>query len=84
MVKILSIFMATLAAISPVAQAGVWHCTPGLKYCGATLQQYDFLGAEKLEEDALHNCVSPQKVGDMRLCRWGCDDRSAGRSDHCV
>ncbi|KAG6206681.1 hypothetical protein E4U35_001535 [Claviceps purpurea] len=41
MVKILSIFMATLAAISSVAQAGVWHCTPGLKYCGATLQQYD-------------------------------------------
>ncbi|KAG6266780.1 hypothetical protein E4U49_000256 [Claviceps purpurea] len=88
MVKILSIFMATLAAISPVAQAGVWHCTPGL--CQSwdlainAAPIVDFPGAEKLEEDALYNCVSPQKVGDMRLCRWGCDDRSAGRSDHSI
>ncbi|KAG6224332.1 hypothetical protein E4U34_000434 [Claviceps purpurea] len=38
MVKVLSIFLATLAAISPVVQAGA--CTPGLQYCGSTLTRY--------------------------------------------
>ncbi|KAG5922201.1 hypothetical protein E4U61_005568 [Claviceps capensis] len=38
MVNILSIFLATLAAISPVAQAG--NCVPSLHYCGSTLQRY--------------------------------------------
>ncbi|KAG5935535.1 hypothetical protein E4U60_003121 [Claviceps pazoutovae] len=37
MVKILSIFITTLAAISPMVQAG---CTPGLNYCGWNLRQY--------------------------------------------
>ncbi|KAG6120388.1 hypothetical protein E4U13_006594, partial [Claviceps humidiphila] len=59
MVKILSIFLATLAAISPVAQAG--NCVPHLKYCGSTLQRYDFPGAEKLRPDVLYNCASPQE-----------------------
>ncbi|KAG6069623.1 hypothetical protein E4U16_007567 [Claviceps sp. LM84 group G4] len=57
MVKTLSIFLATLAAISPVVQAG--NCVPGLKYCGHTLQRYDFPGAEKLEKNVLYNCISP-------------------------
>ncbi|KAG5971788.1 hypothetical protein E4U56_006571 [Claviceps arundinis] len=60
MVKILSIFLATLAAISPVAQAG--NCVPGLKYCGSTLQRYDFPGAEKLERNVLYGCISPREL----------------------
>lgn len=35
MVQILPLFLATLAAISPVVQAA--SCTPGLDYCGFTL-----------------------------------------------
>ncbi|KAG5949398.1 hypothetical protein E4U60_005589 [Claviceps pazoutovae] len=46
MVKILSIFLATLAAIGPVAQAAA--CIRGRKYCGATLQRY---GNEPLLND---------------------------------
>ncbi|KAG6163503.1 hypothetical protein E4U51_005671 [Claviceps purpurea] len=38
MVKILSIFMATLAAISPVVQARA--CIPGNNYCGSTLTTF--------------------------------------------
>ncbi|KAG6174545.1 hypothetical protein E4U51_001556 [Claviceps purpurea] len=38
MVRILSIFITTLAAVSPVAHAGV--CVPGLQYCGSTLKDY--------------------------------------------
>ncbi|KAG5942860.1 hypothetical protein E4U59_000804 [Claviceps monticola] len=36
MVRILSIFITTLAAVCPVAHAGV--CVPGLQYCGSTLK----------------------------------------------
>ncbi|KAG6065347.1 hypothetical protein E4U32_007460 [Claviceps aff. humidiphila group G2b] len=50
MVKILSIFLATLAAISPVAQAG--NCVPGLKYCGSTLQRYDIENVNALCRDS--------------------------------
>ncbi|KAG6136028.1 hypothetical protein E4U38_001563 [Claviceps purpurea] len=39
MVKILSMFMTTLATVGPIVQAG--PCTPGLKYCGFTLKNYD-------------------------------------------
>ncbi|KAG6055450.1 hypothetical protein E4U16_007566, partial [Claviceps sp. LM84 group G4] len=60
MVKILPIFLATLAAISPVVQAG--NCVPGLKYCGHTLQTYGFPGAGRLKPDDLYDCVSPKKV----------------------
>lgn len=38
MVRILYIFITTLAAVSPVAHAGV--CVPGLQYCGSTLKDY--------------------------------------------
>ncbi|KAG6255264.1 hypothetical protein E4U23_004574 [Claviceps purpurea] len=65
MVKILSIFLATLAAFSPVAQAG--DCTPGVSYCGSTLQRYGFPGAGKLNPDDLYNCVSPKKVRRSRF-----------------
>ncbi|KAG5953749.1 hypothetical protein E4U57_005093 [Claviceps arundinis] len=88
MVKILSIFLATLAAISPVAQAG--NCVPGLKYCGSTLQRYvltaidalpivDFPGAEKLERNVLYDCISPREVRDLWECRW-CHDGGGGRA----
>ncbi|KAG6117222.1 hypothetical protein E4U13_001256 [Claviceps humidiphila] len=38
MVKILSIFITTLAALSPVAQAGA--CKEGIVNCGSTLQKF--------------------------------------------
>ncbi|KAG5948296.1 hypothetical protein E4U59_000024 [Claviceps monticola] len=38
MVKILSIFIATLAAVSPVAQAGA--CKKDILNCGSTLQKF--------------------------------------------
>ncbi|KAG6190307.1 hypothetical protein E4U36_003169 [Claviceps purpurea] len=81
MVKILSIFLATLAAFSPVAQAG--DCTPGVSYCGSTLQRYGFPGAGKLNPDDLYNCVSPKKVRRMWTCRIGCADRGVGEWDNC-
>ncbi|KAG6216070.1 hypothetical protein E4U34_005327 [Claviceps purpurea] len=38
MANILSILIATLAVVSPLAQAGA--CVPGLEYCGHTLATY--------------------------------------------
>ncbi|KAG6065346.1 hypothetical protein E4U32_007459 [Claviceps aff. humidiphila group G2b] len=63
MVKILSTFLATLAAISPVVQAG--NCVPKLQYCGSTLQRYNFPGAGKLRPDVLYNCASPQEAAKI-------------------
>ncbi|KAG6099538.1 hypothetical protein E4U31_004375 [Claviceps sp. LM219 group G6] len=81
MVKILSIFLATLAAISPVAQAG--NCRPGLRYCGSTLQRYDFPGAGNLLPAGLYRCTSPKEVEWVLRCPIGCQDQGAGQSDRC-
>ncbi|KAG6047911.1 hypothetical protein E4U17_007345 [Claviceps sp. LM77 group G4] len=84
MVKILSIFMATLAAISPVVQARV--CTPGLNYCGSTIKTYGFSDstASDLISDALYVC---QDDGSMKLLHrcigTPCVDGTGGLSDYC-
>ncbi|KAG6255267.1 hypothetical protein E4U23_004577 [Claviceps purpurea] len=70
MVKILSMFMTTLATVGPIVQAG--PCTPGLKYCGFTLKNYDYPGAENLKENTLYICNSN---GSMYIV-----EQAAGRS----
>lgn len=46
MVKILPIFLSTLAVMSPMAQ--VFACTPGLDYCGWVLDKYGGQGKKTL------------------------------------
>ncbi|KAG6142455.1 hypothetical protein E4U12_003347 [Claviceps purpurea] len=75
MVKILSIFMATLAAISPVVQARA--CIPGNNYCG-------FSTASDLISDALYNCQDDGTVKLLHKCDGvPCIDGTAGLSDYC-
>ncbi|KAG5991061.1 hypothetical protein E4U52_004018 [Claviceps spartinae] len=62
MVRILSIVITTLAAVSPVAQAGA--CVPGLQYCGSTLKDYGYNGAKSLHWNTLYQCNSD---GDWKL-----------------
>ncbi|KAG6314280.1 hypothetical protein E4U22_000151 [Claviceps purpurea] len=52
MANILSILIATLAVVSPLAQAGA--CVPGLEYCGHTLATYGY--GQSLTENALYRC----------------------------
>ncbi|KAG6242403.1 hypothetical protein E4U22_007099 [Claviceps purpurea] len=81
MVKILSMFMTTLATVGPIVQAG--PCTPGLKYCGFTLKNYDYPGAENLKENTLYICNSNGSVTRSGLCPIGCSHEGAGKSDSC-
>ncbi|KAG6161384.1 hypothetical protein E4U24_005986 [Claviceps purpurea] len=81
MVKILSIFVATLAAISPVVQAGA--CTPGLQYCGSTLTRYGVKQAWEVIADALYSCQRGGTVALVSTC-IDCQDKGAGRNDLCL
>ncbi|KAG6047523.1 hypothetical protein E4U17_007467 [Claviceps sp. LM77 group G4] len=83
MAKILSILIATLAVVSPVAQAA--PCTPGLHYCGHTLQQYGYPGAQSLGYNTLYQCQSDGSVGELVECSFPylCRDGGAGRRDYC-
>ncbi|KAG6026974.1 hypothetical protein E4U19_002320 [Claviceps sp. Clav32 group G5] len=82
MVKILSIFMATLAAISPVVQAKA--CTSGLNYCGSTLTTYGFSTASDLIPDALYICQDNGAVKLLHKCDGvPCVDGTGGLSDYC-
>ncbi|KAG6022810.1 hypothetical protein E4U19_004754 [Claviceps sp. Clav32 group G5] len=83
MAKILSILIATLAVVSPVAQAGA--CTPGLKYCGHTLQTYGYSGAQGLDSDTLYQCQSGGSVVKAVKCPFPfrCVDLGGGNSDDC-
>ncbi|KAG6166456.1 hypothetical protein E4U51_003554 [Claviceps purpurea] len=78
MVKISSIFITTLAAISPVVQAG---CTPGLNYCGWNLRKYG--GYDGLTLGAVYHCSSGGVVTKMEFCETGCADGGTGKNDHC-
>ncbi|KAG6229004.1 hypothetical protein E4U23_004576 [Claviceps purpurea] len=82
MVKILSIFMATLAAISPVVQARA--CIPGNNYCGSTLTTFGFSTASDLISDALYICQDDGTVKLLHKCDGvPCIDGTAGLSDYC-
>ncbi|KAG5922203.1 hypothetical protein E4U61_005570 [Claviceps capensis] len=82
MVKILPIFLATLAAISPVVQARV--CTPGSNYCGSTLTTYGFSTASDLIPDALYVCQDDGAVKLLHKCDGvPCIDSTGGLSDYC-
>ncbi|KAG6249673.1 hypothetical protein E4U23_001985 [Claviceps purpurea] len=88
MVKISSIFITLLAAISPVVQAG---CTPGLNYCGWNLRKYGgtntnmlpILGYDGLTLGAVYHCSSGGVVTKMEFCETGCADGGTGMNDHC-
>ncbi|KAG5949413.1 hypothetical protein E4U60_005604 [Claviceps pazoutovae] len=83
MVKILSILIATLAAVSPLAQAGA--CTPGLIYCGHTLETYGYPGAQNLDTITLYSCQSDGSVKKLKKCSVGmfCIDGGGGNDDFC-
>ncbi|CCE29077.1 uncharacterized protein CPUR_02768 [Claviceps purpurea 20.1] len=51
MLKIASVFIVALAAIGPVVQAAS-TCTPGLDYCGFTLERNGW--GSGLPTDGLH------------------------------
>ncbi|KAG6074612.1 hypothetical protein E4U31_004372 [Claviceps sp. LM219 group G6] len=81
MANILSILIATLAVVGPVAQAGA--CTPGLHYCGHTLRTYGYPGAQSLSSNNLYECQSDGSLGDLGECLFPCVDGGGGRSDFC-
>ncbi|KAG6084523.1 hypothetical protein E4U30_006827 [Claviceps sp. LM220 group G6] len=81
MVKILSVFMATLAAISPVAQAG--GCTPGLNYCGSTLIKYGVKKPTEVVPDFSYHCQPDGTVKFNHKCDY-CVEKGAGQNDLCV
>ncbi|KAG6112008.1 hypothetical protein E4U13_004514 [Claviceps humidiphila] len=85
MVIILSIFMATLAALSPVVQAKLAKpCTPGLHYCGSTLTSYGFSTASDLIPEALYSCQDNGDVTLLHECDGvPCVDGTAGLNDYC-
>ncbi|KAG6088645.1 hypothetical protein E4U15_005564 [Claviceps sp. LM218 group G6] len=80
MVKLLSVVAATLAAITPVVQAGA--CVPGLNYCGYTLEDNGWEG-QGLDRSELYYCESEYNVTPVQYCYDGCRDRGTGRSDIC-
>ncbi|KAG5922060.1 hypothetical protein E4U61_005846 [Claviceps capensis] len=81
MVQILPLFLATLAAISPVVQAG--HCTPGLEYCGFTLTSNGW-SSQGLRQSWLYYCVADGAVILKRKCSFpGCEDGGTGNNDVC-
>ncbi|CCE29076.1 hypothetical protein E4U22_001884 [Claviceps purpurea] len=80
MVRFLSIFIATLAAISPMAQAGA--CVPGLRYCGSTLIRYGWENMW-LGRTVLYLCKPDGSVKAVEYCGAICNDAGVGRSDFC-
>ncbi|KAG6084525.1 hypothetical protein E4U15_001612 [Claviceps sp. LM218 group G6] len=76
MVKILSVFMATLAVTSPVAQAG--GCTPGLYYCGSTLIKYGIKKPTEVVAKSSYNCQPDGTVKFVRECDY-CVDKGASK-----
>ncbi|KAG6239996.1 hypothetical protein E4U25_008527 [Claviceps purpurea] len=82
MVKILSIFIATLAAVSPVAQAGA--CKDGIVNCGSTLQKLRIPGAEKLNSKGLYFCNPDGSVTESGSCKYKCVDGGDGKRDLCL
>ncbi|KAG6139097.1 hypothetical protein E4U22_005144 [Claviceps purpurea] len=79
MVQVLSLFLATLATIGPVVQAV--SCTPGLNYCGHTLQANGWRG---MNRDRLYHCDKSGHVSPVKNCPYpGCTDGRRGRSDYC-
>ncbi|KAG6174437.1 hypothetical protein E4U35_003604 [Claviceps purpurea] len=82
MVQILPLFLATLATISPVVQAG--SCTPGLDYCGRTLTGNGW-ASQGLHPSYLYYCVADGAVNLKQECRFpGCKDGGTGNSDVCL
>ncbi|KAG6120680.1 hypothetical protein E4U13_006140 [Claviceps humidiphila] len=81
MVKLLPVVVATLAAITPVVQAGA--CTPGLNYCGHTLEENGWHGWG-LDGWQLYRCESENNITPVEYCSNGCHDQGAGRSDTCT
>ncbi|KAG6097024.1 hypothetical protein E4U30_001019 [Claviceps sp. LM220 group G6] len=85
MAKILSIFLATLAALSPVAaQVTVGVCKPGIIKCGSTLQRSHFPGAEKLQGDGLYLCDQKGSVEQLGSCEYECVDGGDDEYDFCL
>ncbi|KAG6321466.1 hypothetical protein E4U22_001883 [Claviceps purpurea] len=83
--KIASVFIAALAAISPVVQAA-GTCKPGLNYCGSTLTQkgwYSGRGADLLVSHGLYHCVSSDHVAPIKYCKNKCRDAGRDKSDYC-
>ncbi|KAG6212595.1 hypothetical protein E4U35_003605 [Claviceps purpurea] len=80
MIKFLSVVIATLAAVTPVVQAG--SCTPGLDYCGSTLMQYGW-STFGLATMGLYHCTSSGNVTPKEYCYVQCRDGGAGMSDYC-
>ncbi|KAG6236531.1 hypothetical protein E4U25_003629 [Claviceps purpurea] len=83
MANILSILIATLAVVSPVAQAR--SCTPGLNYCRHTLKAIGHPGAESLASRTLYQCQSDGSVKKLNECPFHqlCYDGGSGKSDFC-
>ncbi|KAG6068945.1 hypothetical protein E4U32_006745 [Claviceps aff. humidiphila group G2b] len=82
MVKILSIFITTLATLSQVAQAGA--CKEGILNCGSTLQKFRIPGAEKLYSKGLYFCNPDGSVTELGSCRYKCIDGGDGKRDFCL
>ncbi|KAG6196636.1 hypothetical protein E4U10_000792 [Claviceps purpurea] len=74
MVKILPFFLATLAAISPVAQAAAKPatCTPGLDYCGSVLIKSKGSGKEAHLKLKLNRHDQGLTLFSLRLVGKGC------------
>ncbi|KAG6072742.1 hypothetical protein E4U16_005140 [Claviceps sp. LM84 group G4] len=96
MVQITSLIVAVIMAMTPVAQAGVWHCTPGLLYCGNTLVQRGYdrakiikaAKAAKVHElyyfHALFTCNAKRGVTYEEPCLFDCVDGGRGNNDTCI
>ncbi|KAG6116794.1 hypothetical protein E4U13_001607 [Claviceps humidiphila] len=81
MANIMSILIATLAVVSPVAQAG--GCTPGRLYCGRGLQVYEYPGAQSLRLDSLYSCQSDGSLKEKKGCPFFCLYGGVGNNDYC-
>ncbi|KAG6297240.1 hypothetical protein E4U09_001429 [Claviceps aff. purpurea] len=85
MLRIASVFIAALAAIGPVVQAAS-TCTPGLDYCGFTLERNGWSSGSPIDglvSHELYHCVFSGGVAPIRYCDNKCRDGGNGKSDYC-
>ncbi|KAG5920995.1 hypothetical protein E4U61_007226 [Claviceps capensis] len=93
MVQIISLMVAVIMAITPVAQAGA--CTPGLIYCGSTLSRLDYDDAKITEAaqaaylpkqykyNAVYTCNDDGDTAFKEACLFFCVDEGGGKNDRC-
>ncbi|KAG5954113.1 hypothetical protein E4U57_004809 [Claviceps arundinis] len=94
MVQITSVIVAVMVAVAPVAQARA--CTPGLLYCGDTLQRHPYDMSKVAQaiqhaglpvgnwDNILFLCNPDESITALKVCDVVCGNGGSGNNDYCT